>query len=364
MSQSEVKFMKIVSIVGARPQFIKESLIGKKLNEFGINEVLVHSGQHYDFNMSDIFFKVLEIKNPQYNLEVGSGTHAEQTGKIMIEFEKILIKEKPSLVLVYGDTNTTLGGALTAAKLKIPVAHVEAGLRQEPKDMPEEINRVLTDRLSKLKFCPSQKAIDNLAMEGIKDGVYFTGDVMLDVFLKFKKSADMNSTLEKYDLISKQYVFSTIHRDFNTDIKERLESILKGLSKVSTKMPVIIPIHPRTKKRISEFGLENLLGNLKIVDPVGYDESVALTSNAFSIVTDSGGLQKEAYFAGVPGVVMMKDTGWIELVESGWNLLADANEEKIYDGVFNHPKPTKISDIYGDGNASEKIAQIIKDMKV
>ncbi len=230
--------MKIVSIVGARPQFIKESLIGKKLKEFGIDEVLVHSGQHYDFNMSDIFFKLLEIKNPQYNLGIGSGTHAEQTGRVMMEFEKILMNEKPSLVLTYGDTNTTLGGALTAAKLK------------------------------------------------------------------------------------------------------------------------------RTKKRIAEFGLENIAKKIKIIDPVGYDESVALTSNAFSVVTDSGGLQKEAYFANVHGVVMMKDTGWIELVESGWNVLADADEEKIYNGVFNHPIPSEVGKIYGDGNASEKIAQIIRDMKL
>jgi len=356
--------VKIVSIVGARPQFIKEALIGKKLNEFGIDEVLVHSGQHYDFNMSDIFFKVLEIKNPRYNLGIGSGTHAEQTGKVMIEFEKILMNEKPSLVLTYGDTNTTLGGALTAAKLKIPVAHVEAGLRQEPKDMPEEINRVLTDRISKFKFCPSQKAVQNLAMEGIKDGVYFTGDVMLDVFLKVRESVNMKEVLQKYDLSPKKYVLATIHRDFNTDIKTRLESILKGLSKIAARMPVILPIHPRTKKRIDEFGLENIAKKIKIIDPVGYDESVALTSNAFSVVTDSGGLQKEAYFANVPGVVMMKDTGWIELVESGWNVLADADEEKIYNGVFNHPVPSEVGKIYGDGNASEKIAQIIRDMKL
>jgi len=356
--------VKIVSIVGARPQFIKESLISKTLEKFGIDEILVHSGQHYDLNMSDIFFKVLEIKNPQYNLGIGSGTHAEQTGKIMIEFEKVLMNEKPALVLVYGDTNTTIGGALTAVKLKIPVAHVEAGLRQEPKDMPEEINRVLTDRISQLKFCPSQKAVENLAMEGIKSGVYFTGDVMLDVFLKFKQNVDMKKVLEKYDLNPKKYVFSTIHRDFNTDVKTRLESILQGLSKIAPRMPVILPIHPRTKKRISEFGLEDLLKKLKVIDPVGYDESVALTSNAFSVVTDSGGLQKESYFAGVAGVVMMKDTGWIELVESGWNVLADADEEKIYHGVFNHPIPSDIDKIYGDGNASEKIVQIIKDMKI
>lgn len=354
--------MKIVSIVGARPQFIKESLVGKELEKFGIEEILVHSGQHYDFNMSDIFFKALEIKDPKYNLGIGSGTHAEQTGKIMIEFEKILIYEKPQLVLVYGDTNTTLAGALTSVKLKIPVAHVEAGLRQEPRDMPEEINRVLTDRISSLKFCPSMKAVENLKAEGIKEGVYFTGDVMLDVFLKVKEKTDMKRILDKYDLMPKKYVLATIHRDFNTDIKERLTSILKALSRISERMTVILPIHPRTKKRIAEFNLDDITKGIKIVEPVSYDESVALTCNAFSVVTDSGGLQKEAYFAKVPGVVVMKDTGWIELVESGWNLLSDVDEDKIYDGVFNHPALSEsMDDIYGDGRASEKIVKIIKE---
>lgn len=355
--------MKIVSIVGARPQFIKEALIGKKMEELGIEEVLVHSGQHYDFNMSGIFFKILDIKTPKYNLGVGSGTHAEQTGKVMMEFEKVLVKENPDLVLVYGDTNTTLAGALTAAKLKISVAHVEAGQRQEPKDMPEEINRVLTDRISTLKFCPSKKSIENLALEGIKSGVYFTGDVMLDVFLKFRASVDDKNVLRKYDLKSKNYVLATIHRDFNTDIKERFESILKALSKISEKIPVILPIHPRTKKRISELGFENLVKNVNIIDPVGYDESVALTVNAFTVVTDSGGLQKESYFAGVPGVVMMDDTGWIELVESKWNVLAGADCEKIYNGVFSHPIPTSSElNVYGEGNASEKISKIILEV--
>lgn len=354
--------MKIVSIVGARPQFIKEALIGKKMEELGIDEILVHSGQHYDFNMSDIFFKVLDIKKPQYNLGIGSGTHAEQTGKVMIEFEKVLVKERPDLVIVYGDTNTTLAGALTAAKLKMPIAHVEAGLRQNPKDMPEEINRVLTDRISALKFCPSERAVENLNSEGIKKGVYFTGDVMLDVFLKFMTSVDDKSVLRKYDLKPKNYVLATVHRDFNTDVKERLESILKALSRVAEKIPVILPIHPRTKKKISELGFENLVKNVNIIDPVGYDESVALTVNSFTVVTDSGGLQKESYFAGVPGVVMMEDTGWIELVESKWNVLAGADCQKIYEGVFSHPIPdSSKSNLYGEGKTSEKIVQIISE---
>jgi UDP-N-acetylglucosamine 2-epimerase (non-hydrolysing) len=356
--------LKVVSVIGARPQFIKEALVGRALEVLNIEEIVVHSGQHYDFNMSDIFFEVLEMKTPAYNLGIGSGTHAEQTGKVMIELEKVLVFEKPDLVLVYGDTNTTLAGALTAAKLKMPVAHVEAGLRQEPRDMPEEINRVLTDRISTLKFCPSKKAVENLKKEGITDGVHFTGDVMYDIFLKFENMVNSRITLKKYDLDPKKYVLSTLHRDFNTDVKERLESILRALSRISKRIPVVLPIHPRTRKRISEFGLESLTEGIKIMDPVGYDESVALTTNASSIVTDSGGLQKEAYFAKVPAVVMMKDTGWIELVESKWNVLADADEEKIVAGVFDHPRPlSELDEIYGNGKASQKVAKLISEVK-
>ena len=352
--------MKIVSLVGARPQFVKEAIVEEELNKRGIEEVLVHSGQHYDFNMSDVFFKVLHIKKPEYNLGVGSGTHAEQTGKSLIEFEKVLFNEKPDLVILYGDTNTTLAGALAAVKLKIPVAHVEAGLRQEPKDMPEEINRVLTDRISKYKFCPSQKAIENLKCEGITDGVYFTGDVMYDIFLRFQRSVDHAKVLEKYHLKPKNYVLATLHRDFNTDNKERLSSILRAFSKIGERMPLILPLHPRTVKRISEYGLEGLTKNLNIMEPIGYDEMVALTTKAFRVVTDSGGLQKESYFAHVPGVVMMIDTGWIELVNNKWNVLADADEEKIIGGVFNHPTPLHGNDeIYGDGKAAEKIVKIL-----
>lgn len=352
--------MKIVSLVGARPQFVKEAIVGEKLREVGIEEVLVHSGQHYDFNMSEVFFKVLKLKNPKYNLGVGSGSHGEQTGKTLIEFEKVLMKEKPDVVILYGDTNTTLAGAIAAAKLKIPVAHVEAGLRQEPKDMPEELNRVLTDRVSKYKFCPSKLAIENLKGEGITDGVYLTGDVMYDIFLRFQKNVNAEKVLKKYDLKPKKYVLATLHRDFNTDNKERLFSILRAFSRISEKIQMIVPLHPRTVKRIREFDLESTIKDgVKIVEPVGYDEMVALTTHAHTVVTDSGGLQKECYFARVPGVVMMPDTSWIELVQSNWNVLVDANEEKIVEGVFNHPSPLSEDDeVYGKGDAAEKIAEV------
>ncbi len=355
--------MKLISLVGARPQFVKEAVVGRELDKFGIEEILVHSGQHYDSNMSEIFFDTLKMKPPKYNLGIGSGTHAEQTGRVMIEFERILFSEKPDMVLVYGDTNTTLAGAVAASKLKIPVIHVEAGLRQEPKDMPEELNRVLTDRISRVKFCPSKLAVENLKSEGMTEGVYFVGDVMYDIFLEVQKSVDMKKVLQKHSLEPKKYVLTTLHRDFNTDDEKRLSSILGALSRVSEKMPVILPIHPRTVKRINEFDLAELTKNLKIVDPIGYDEMVALTSNAFTVVTDSGGLQKESYFAHVPGVVMMPDTSWIELVESGWNVLSDADREKIVDGVFDHPHPSLKSDgVYGHGDAASKIAGILSNL--
>lgn len=355
--------MKLISLVGARPQFVKEAVVGKALDRFGIQEILVHSGQHYDANMSGVFFDTLKMKTPKYNLGIGSGTHAEQTGRVMIEFEKVLISEKPEMVLVYGDTNTTLAGAIAASKLKIPVVHVEAGLRQNPKDMPEELNRVLTDRISRIKFCPSETAVENLKSEGITDGVHFVGDVMYDIFLEVQRSVEVRKVLAKHSLKGKEYVLATLHRDFNTDDPERLSSILRALSRIAERTTVFLPIHPRTVKRIKEFDLGHLTGTLKIVEPLGYDEIVALTANALSVVTDSGGLQKESYFARVPGVVMMPDTSWIELVGAGWNVLSDADEEKIVSGVFEHPVPSsEYGGIYGNGDAAGKAAGILSKM--
>lgn len=351
--------MKVLSVVGARPQFIKEAIVGNEIRKSGVKEVLVNTGQHYDINMSTIFIENLNIKQPDYNLEVGSGTHAYQTGTTMIKLEKIVIEEIPDLIIVYGDTNATLAGALVGSKLKIPIAHIEAGMRQKPKDMPEEINRVVTDHVSNLLFCSTEKAKLNLEAEGIRNGVYFVGDVMYDLFIKIKESLDHYKVLKDYDLEYSNYILVTIHRDFNTDNKQKFENILKALDKLNEEIELVFPMHPRTKKALQSLE-KNYLKKVKIIDPVSYEDMMALLSNSKKLITDSGGLQKEAYFAGVPAVVVMPDTCWAELIEAKWNVLAEAEEKDIYEKAINHSKPVKSKpNIYGDGKAGQKIAEII-----
>jgi len=351
---------KAVAIIGARPQFIKEAIVGAELKKAGINEVLVNTGQHYDANMSDAFIEGLQIKTPDYNLGVGSGSHAYQTATTMLRLEEAVLKEKPDMMIIYGDTNATVAGALVGSKLKIPIAHVEAGLRQHPKDMPEEINRIVTDHISSLLFCPTEKAIDNLEKEGITNGAHFVGDVMYDLFLKMRGSLDISRTLSKYSLITGKYILATLHRDFNTDDRSRLENILEALNEVSRKIKVVLPIHPRTRRAISLNSYEDLIRDIIILDPLPYSDMMSLLIGSKKVITDSGGLQKEAYFAGVPALVMMPDTGWIELVEAGWNVLVDADKELIIDKVFNHEPPINAPEnLYGDGRAGEKIAEII-----
>ena len=349
--------LKILSLVGARPQFIKEAVLHEEFQKEGIREVLVHSGQHYDFNMSDVFFKVLKIRKPDYNLNVGSGKHGEMTGKIMIRFEEVVLEEKPDVIIVYGDTNTTMAGALVGAKLKIPVAHVEAGLRQEPKDMPEEINRVVTDHVSKYLFCPSRLAVENLKKEGIKEGVYFTGDVMYDLFLKMKPYFDY-SIIDELKLKEDEYIVVTLHRDFNVDNPKKLKRILENLVKLSNEFVVVFPIHPRTRKRVKEFGYEEMLGKLKVIDPVDYLRMMALVEKCKFVITDSGGLQKEAYFAGKRAVVVMPDTAWRELINIGWNYLSDDSHILKVGNFPNFPK-ANINNVYGSGDAGEKICKIL-----
>ena len=355
-----VNEVKLISLIGARPQIIKEAILNQELEKEGIEEILVHSGQHYDFNMSDVFFKVLNIKKVSYNLGIGSGTHAEMTGKTMIEFEKVVLKERPDIILVYGDTNTTLAGALVGSKLKIPVAHVEAGIRQEPKDMPEEINRVLTDHVSKYLFCPSKLAMDNLKKENIKEGVYFTGDIMYDLFLKMKPYFD-ETIINKFSLEENKYVVTTIHRDFNTDNKSNLKAILKELDEISKEIKVVFPIHPRTKKRIEEFDLKQYTKNILMIEPLDYLSMMGLVQKSLFVITDSGGLQKEAYFAGKRAIVVMPDTGWRELTDAGWNILSRPGEIKDkMNCIINNTIDSKPKNIYGDGNAGKKIAGLIK----
>jgi UDP-N-acetylglucosamine 2-epimerase (non-hydrolysing) len=353
--------MKVLCLVGARPQFIKEAIVGAAMRRSGIDEVLVNTGQHYDANMSDVFVDALSIKKPDYNLGVGSGSHAYQTATTMLRLEEVILKEKPDLVLVYGDTNATAAGALVASKLKIPVAHVEAGLRQHPKDMPEEINRVVTDHISRLLFCPTQKAVANLEKEGITEGVHFVGDVMYDLFLTMKARLDPPKVLARYGLEEKGYILMTLHRDFNTDDPKRLFSILLAFDEISRTLPLVLPLHPRTKKAIEENSFGNLIRNLIITAPLPYQDMMSLLIGAKKVITDSGGLQKEAYFAGVPALVMMPDTGWIELVEEGWNVLVDADREKITEGIWAHDPlmGLKKKNLYGDGDAGQRIAKIL-----
>lgn len=350
--------MKILSIIGARPQFVKEAVVQNEINKFrDIEEIVVHTGQHYDSNMSGIFFKVLNMRKPDYNLGIKASKHGEMTGKMIIKLEEIMMKENPDIVLLYGDTNSTLAGAIAASKLKIKTAHVEAGLRQEPKDMPEETNRVLTDRISDYLFVPSKLGMENLNKEGIIEDVYFTGDVMYDIFLKMKPKFDY-SLMEKLNLKENQFIMMTIHRDFNVDIPEKLKRILENTNKISKEIKVLLPIHPRTKKRIEEFGFGNLVSDITIVDPIDYLQLMGLTKKCHKVITDSGGYQKEAYFLGKRAVVIMPDTSWRELTNLGLNILSDEND--IYKNTMSPQKVEYVKDIYGDGKASEKIVSILR----
>jgi len=354
--------MRVLSLVGARPQIIKEAVLHLEFRKRGIREILVHSGQHYDYNMSDVFFEVLGIRKPDYNLGVGSDTHARMTARIMMAFEEVLLKERPDVVIVYGDTNTTLAGALTAAKLKIPVAHVEAGIRQKPKDMPEEINRVITDRVSTLLFAPSKLAVENLKKEGIEEGVHFTGDVMYDLFLMMRDRFDF-SIVRKLGLKENDYVVVTIHRDFNTDDPSNLSSIIYQLEKIARDMRVIFPIHPRTRKRLKEFGLEERIKRVEIIDPLDYLSMMGLICRSKAVITDSGGLQKEAYFCKKRAVVVMPDTGWRELIEMGWNVLSKPGSISQNFVELLSKRREHIEEIYGNGKSRKKIVNFINNMK-
>ena len=350
--------MKILSIIGARPQFVKEAIIQNEINKFNdIEEIVVHTGQHYDNNMSGVFFKVLNMKKPDYNLGIKASNHGEMTGKMLIKLEKIMLKEMPDIVLLYGDTNSTLAGAIAASKLKIKIAHVEAGLRQEPKDMPEETNRVLTDKISTYLFAPSNLGIENLKKEGITKGIYFTGDVMYDIYLKMKPKFDY-SLIDDLSLKENNYIMMTMHRDFNVDVPKTLEKILKDVNRLSREIKVVLPIHPRTKKRIQEFGFEDLISNIIIIEPIDYLKLMGLTENCYKVITDSGGYQKEAYFAEKQAIIIMPDTSWRELTDYGLNILT--KEDKIYDNVMKPEKANYIKNIYGNGKAAEKIVSILK----
>jgi len=350
--------MKILSIVGARPQFIKEYVVSKAVRKF-FDYVLVHTGQHYDFEMSQIFFNQLRISKPDYNLGLGSSSQGEQTGKMLIEIERVLIKEKPDFVLVYGDTNSTLAGALACVKLLIPVGHVEAGLRSYDRTMPEEINRILTDHSSQLLFVPTKTAKNILKQEGIVKGVYLTGDVMYDALLLNLKLAEKSRILKELEISPNNYYLTTIHRPSNTDNVKNLSAILNALSSCDEK--VVFPIHPRTAKFIETYGLSKKMGkNIMMIKPVGYFDFIWLEKNAKKILTDSGGIQKEAYLLKVPCITLRDNTEWVETIEDQWNILTGADRKKILDAIQHFQPKQKQRHLFGNGHASEKIAMTVQ----
>jgi UDP-N-acetylglucosamine 2-epimerase len=394
--------MKIITIVGARPQFIKAAAVSRAIQVFNqrhrskkqIQELLVHTGQHYDYLMDKVFFEELELPNPDYHLGVGSGSHAKQTAMMLERIETVLQKEKPKVVIVYGDTNSTLAGALAAAKLNLPVAHVEAGLRSYNRTMPEEVNRILTDHLSTFLFCPTDQAVKNLSKEGIKDGktilVKKVGDVMYDSVLYYSELAGKRSTILKdLNLVSQKselrhaprrvhgspvphmvqgavripnYYLATLHRAENTDNPKPLKSILSALNEIAKDVPVILPLHPRTKKMIKANRFFSEAQGIKLTDPVPYLDMLKLEKHAKAILTDSGGVQKEAYWFGVPCFTLRDETEWIETVRSGWNVLVGRGEKRIIEEVKRNErrkKPPKKKWIFGDGKASEKIVRTI-----
>ena len=374
--------MKIATIIGARPQFIKAAPVNRAIAEHNrltphsspLTEVIIHTGQHFDADMSDVFFKELNIPKLDYNLSINCASHGAMTGRMLEKIEEILIKEKPDWVLVYGDTNSTLAGALAAVKLHIPIAHVEAGLRSFNRGMPEEHNRVLTDHCSDLLFCPTETAVNNLRNEGFTNIVTNSsplipnpyslplvtnvGDTMYDAVLQFSEIARKQSTiLEDLGLKSKEYLLATVHRPYNTDVPENLQNILSAFLEIDE--PIIFPVHPRTKKILNlNYSLPlTPYSSLKMIPPVGYLDMLILEQNAKAILTDSGGMQKEAYFFGVPCVTMRTETEWIETVQAGWNVVVGADKEKIINALRSFKTDKPRLELYGDGKAAEKIAR-------
>lgn len=366
------RIMKLVTIVGARPQFIKAAVISRAISQYNslplgkpIREIIIHTGQHYDSNMSDIFFEEMNISKPHYHLGVGGGSQGAMTGRMLEKIEAVLIEEKPDIVLVYGDTNSTLAGALSAVKLQIPVAHVEAGIRSFNMRMPEEINRILTDRVSHWLFCPSDAAVQNLCKEGSNEQVYNVGDVMYDSALYYKKIAcPSEETLQICKQAGTTFYLATVHRAENTDDLNRLSNIVRALDDIAAKVPVILPLHPRTCKILKTNGIG--FSNVKVVNPIGYFDMITLLSKCSGVFTDSGGVQKEAYFFGKPCITLRDETEWVELVSHGFNRLVGADYERI---IYAERNMGLVNlnwnlELYGDGNAGERIINILVGKEV
>jgi UDP-GlcNAc3NAcA epimerase len=363
--------MKLLTIVGARPQFIKAAMVSRAIAEHNqqpgreeIKEIIIHTGQHYDTNMSEIFFRELNIPAPEVNLNIGSGSHGDTTGRMLAAIEIELMNRRPDWLLVYGDTNSTLAGALAAAKLHIPVAHVEAGLRSFNRGMPEEVNRVLTDHVSDLLFCPTKTAVSNLANEGITAGVYNVGDVMYEAALIFGDMAEKKSTiLDKHCLTPGQYALATVHRAENTDDDTRLAGIMEGISYAgNTLCPVVLPLHPRTRQALNRVGYaiseKSEKNGIIFIDPVSFLDMVMLEKHSKLILTDSGGVQKEAYFHGVRCITLREETEWVETVEAGWNQLAGPKTDLIIVAIDKDVHYTHRNTPYGNGDSSNKIINV------
>ncbi|GAB1446167.1 UDP-N-acetylglucosamine 2-epimerase (non-hydrolyzing) [Flammeovirgaceae bacterium] len=352
--------MKIVTVLGARPQFIKAATVSRALKEKGVSEVIVHTGQHFDHNMSEVFFSEMDIPRPDYHLEISGLGHGAMTGRMLEQVEGVLLKEKPDCVLVYGDTNSTLAGALAAAKLHIPVAHVEAGLRSFEMKMPEEVNRILTDRISQYLFCPTTTAVENLKKEGFESfgcEISQPGDVMYDAVLFYKEKVSEKSTvLDRLKITGQPFTLATIHRAENTDDIERLKAICGALNYINQHSKVILPLHPRTKGILHK---NNIKLDFTPIEPVGYFDMLALLEGCDLVLTDSGGLQKEAYFFSKYCITLRDQTEWVELVNAGVNSIVGAHKEKIintYEQIKGKKLNTSIA-LYGDGTAAHKIAQ-------
>jgi UDP-GlcNAc3NAcA epimerase len=351
---------RILTIAGARPQFVKAATVSRKLSERGVEEILVHTGQHFDANMSDVFFAEMEIPQPAYNLHIHGLTHGAMTGRMLEGIEAILLKEKPEAMMVYGDTNSTLAGALAAAKLHIPVIHVEAGLRSFNMAMPEEINRILTDRLSSILFCPTDTAVGNLTREGFQSfgcRIIKSGDVMQDAAVFYAEKADQRSDIMK-KLGLETFVLATIHRQENTDNTQKLRSIVNALNEVNRSIPVVVPLHPRTGKILTDNRIHTAFAT---IDPVGYFDMITLLKSCRLVFTDSGGVQKEAFFFGKQCITLREETEWTELVDNGFNILAGSDEQLIteaYRTALSRQSDFSIN-LYGNGQASDLIAETI-----
>lgn len=352
--------MKIISIVGARPEFIQATPVSRALRK-SHQEILVHTGQHYDYLMSQTFFDELGIPAPDYNLEVGSGSHAGQTAEILIRLEEVVLKEQPDLVIVRGDTNSTLAGALVASKLHIPTVHIEAGERSYDRRMPEEINRLVADQLSSAYFCVSQTAVSQLAGEGITKNVFWVGDVMLDANISNRPLARQKSTiLSKLELVPGKYSLVTVHRAANTDDPIRLSNIVKALNQVDE--TVVFPVHPRTRSALQNLDVQ-FNDNIRLIEPVGYYDMMMLEDNARMIATDSGGVQREAYFLHKPCLTLRDETEWTETVQVGWNKLVGVDLDRILHEWKSFTPPAEQPPIFGDGTAGEKIANILNQLQ-